>query len=203
MRDPTSLNKPSTRAIPAADMLQSIPGLDVHWGLVFGVVACIVAHVLMMRSVFGFGAAIAGGNLRAAHAVRAPRAKDDDHRLGARGAAPRGSRAWPRWRQCTGARTRRSSPDTGTRASSWPSWRATSRSPSSPWRCSSAASAPATASCSESTICPTRRSGVLQGILFVVILASETLYGRFAFFRPREERVAPRPVAGAAPEVTG
>ena len=27
--------------------------------------ACVIAHVLMMRSVFGFGAAIAGGNLRA------------------------------------------------------------------------------------------------------------------------------------------
>jgi len=35
-----------------------------------------------------------------------------------------------------------------------------------------------------------------------VILASETLYGRFAFFRPREERVVVRPVADAAPEVT-
>ena len=33
---------------------------------------------------------------------------------------------------------------------------------------------------------------VLQGILFVVILASETLYGRFAFFRPRDERVVVR-----------
>ena len=39
-------------------MLQAIPGLDVHWGLVFGVIACIVAYVLMMRTVFGFGAAI-------------------------------------------------------------------------------------------------------------------------------------------------
>jgi len=49
---------------------------------------------------------------------------------------------------------------------------------------------------------PDATVSVLQGILFVVILASETLYGRFAFFRPREERVVVRPVADAAPEVT-
>ena len=39
MRDPTSLNKPSTREIGAANMIGSIPGTDVHWGFVFGVVA--------------------------------------------------------------------------------------------------------------------------------------------------------------------
>jgi hypothetical protein len=39
----------------------------------------------------------------------------------------------------------------------------------------------------------------------VVILASETLYGRFAIFRPREERPVHRSVAGPAgpaPEAT-
>jgi ABC-type uncharacterized transport system permease subunit len=39
MRDPASLNKPSTREIGAANMIGSIPGTDVHWGLVFGLVA--------------------------------------------------------------------------------------------------------------------------------------------------------------------
>jgi simple sugar transport system permease protein len=39
---------------------------------------------------------------------------------------------------------------------------------------------------------PDATVGVLQGILFVVILASETLYGRIPFFRPREEAPAPR-----------
>ena len=41
MRDPASLNKPSTREIGAANMIGSIPGTDVHWGLVFGIVAAI------------------------------------------------------------------------------------------------------------------------------------------------------------------
>ncbi len=66
LRDPESLNKPSTRHIGEANMLGSIPGLDVHWGLVAGVVACIVAYVLMERTVFGFSAALVGGNARAA-----------------------------------------------------------------------------------------------------------------------------------------
>jgi simple sugar transport system permease protein len=55
-------------------MIGSIPGLDVHWGLVVGVVACLLAWVLMQRTVFGFSAAIVGGNARAARlsGVRVP-----------------------------------------------------------------------------------------------------------------------------------
>jgi simple sugar transport system permease protein len=66
LRDPESLNKPSTRHIGEANMLGSIPGLDVHWGLVAGLVACVAAYILMERTVFGFSAALVGGNARAA-----------------------------------------------------------------------------------------------------------------------------------------
>jgi simple sugar transport system permease protein len=66
MRDPASLNKPSTNDIGSANMLGTIPGTDVHWGLVYGVLACIVAYVLMDRTVFGFAARMVGGNVRAA-----------------------------------------------------------------------------------------------------------------------------------------
>jgi general nucleoside transport system permease protein len=66
LKDPESLNKPSTTHIGEANMLGAIPGLDVHWGLVFGVVACIVCYVLMYQTVFGFSAAMVGGNPRAA-----------------------------------------------------------------------------------------------------------------------------------------
>jgi ABC-type uncharacterized transport system permease subunit len=69
MRDPTSLNKPSTREIGAANMIGSIPGTDVHWGFVFGVVAAVLAYVLIFHTVFGFSARIAGGNVRAAKIV--------------------------------------------------------------------------------------------------------------------------------------
>jgi len=66
MRDPASLNKPSTRPIGEANALGSIPGMDVHWGLAYGVVGCVVAYVLMRRTAFGFAAKMIGGNVRAA-----------------------------------------------------------------------------------------------------------------------------------------
>ncbi len=66
LRDPESLNKPSTRHIGEANMVGPVPGLDVPWGLVVGVVACLFTYVLMQRTVFGFSAALVGGNARAA-----------------------------------------------------------------------------------------------------------------------------------------
>jgi general nucleoside transport system permease protein len=69
MRDPASLNKPSTREIGAASMIGSIPGTDVHWGLVFGFIAAIVAYILIYHTTFGFAARVAGGNVRAAKIV--------------------------------------------------------------------------------------------------------------------------------------
>jgi len=69
MRDPTSLNKPSTREIGAANMIGTIPGTDIHWGFAFGIVAAALAYVLIYHTVFGFAARIAGGNVRAAKVV--------------------------------------------------------------------------------------------------------------------------------------
>ncbi|MGY4319781.1 ABC-type uncharacterized transport system permease subunit [Bradyrhizobium sp. JR3.5] len=69
MRDPASLNKPSTREIGAANMIGSIPGTDVHWGLVFGLVAAVAAYILIYHTTFGFAARVAGGNIRAAKIV--------------------------------------------------------------------------------------------------------------------------------------
>ncbi len=69
MRDPASLNKPSTREIGAANMIGSIPGTDVHWGLVFGLIAAVASYVLIYHTVFGFAARVAGGNVRAAKIV--------------------------------------------------------------------------------------------------------------------------------------
>jgi simple sugar transport system permease protein len=66
LRDPASLNKPSTKPLPKDYMLGQIPGMDVHWGLVIGVVACILSWVLIEITSYGFAARIAGGNVRAA-----------------------------------------------------------------------------------------------------------------------------------------
>jgi len=66
LRDPASLNKPSTRPLEAVYRIDSIPGTDVHWGLAVGVVACILCWVLIEKTSWGFAARIAGGNMRAA-----------------------------------------------------------------------------------------------------------------------------------------
>jgi simple sugar transport system permease protein len=72
MRDPASLNKPSSYSIGDQNMIGLIPWLGVHWGILFGVVAAIVAYILVFHTVFGFSARIAGGNLRAAKMVGLP-----------------------------------------------------------------------------------------------------------------------------------
>src|SRR5579872_1753599 len=60
LKDPASTNKPSTPPIPANAYLGNIPflthsfGIDVHWGLVFGLVACVLAYVLLEHTTFGF-----------------------------------------------------------------------------------------------------------------------------------------------------
>ena len=69
MRDPSSLNKPSSHEIGAANMIGTIPGFDVHWGLAFGIIAAILAYILIFHTVFGFAARVAGGNVRAAKVV--------------------------------------------------------------------------------------------------------------------------------------
>lgn len=72
LRDPGDPNKPSTAPIGAANMVGEIPGLGVHWGLVFGVVIAVGLHVLMSRTTFGFAARVTGGNVRAARAQGLP-----------------------------------------------------------------------------------------------------------------------------------
>ena len=71
-RDPKSLNKPSSPSIGDDNMIGTIPGTDIHWGLAMGIVACIIAYILINHTVFGFSARVAGGNVRAAKMVGLP-----------------------------------------------------------------------------------------------------------------------------------
>ena len=66
LRDPASLNKPSTLPLPDIEHIGSIPGAEVHWGLVIGLVACLISWALIEKTSWGFAARIAGGNMRAA-----------------------------------------------------------------------------------------------------------------------------------------
>jgi ABC-type uncharacterized transport system permease subunit len=66
LRDPASLNKPSTHPIDPAFVVGPMPGMDVHWGLAVGIVACVISWILIEKTRWGFAARIAGGNVRAA-----------------------------------------------------------------------------------------------------------------------------------------
>ncbi|MCY7275609.1 MAG: ABC transporter permease [Phormidesmis sp. CAN_BIN44] len=72
MRDPSSLNKPSTFPIPDIAKLGTIPFTRVHYGLLYGIVVCIIAYFLIQRTTFGFAARTAGGNVKAARIAGLP-----------------------------------------------------------------------------------------------------------------------------------
>jgi simple sugar transport system permease protein len=76
LRDPASLNKPST--LPLAESVRigaiapdSVLG-DVHWGLVYGLVLCVAAGVWLTFTASGFAVRVVGGNVRAARLVGLP-----------------------------------------------------------------------------------------------------------------------------------
>ncbi|MAB25207.1 MULTISPECIES: ABC transporter permease [Pseudomonas] len=73
LRDPASLNKPST--VPLGDDLLIGPISDqfqVHWGLVVGIIACVLAQILVRNSVTGFSLQVVGGNVRTARMMGLP-----------------------------------------------------------------------------------------------------------------------------------
>jgi ABC-type uncharacterized transport system permease subunit len=88
LRDPASLNKPSTHKLDDAvklgtivpesgELHDSMMSLgkwveafgEVHVGLLFGIVFCVLAYLLMYHTTFGFAARMVGGNMRAAQAA--------------------------------------------------------------------------------------------------------------------------------------
>jgi len=72
LRDLTNPNKPSTMPIGDAYIIGKIPGTDVHWGLVVGIGLAILLYVLLSRTTFGFAVRVSGGNARAALAQGLP-----------------------------------------------------------------------------------------------------------------------------------
>ncbi|MCH8466100.1 MAG: ABC transporter permease [Roseinatronobacter sp.] len=72
LRDPASLNKPSTPTIDAALAVGKMPWPNVHWGRLTGVFACILTWILLERTAWGFAARMAGSNLRAAQVQGLP-----------------------------------------------------------------------------------------------------------------------------------
>jgi len=72
MHDPGSLNFPASYAIPESHHLGVIPRTRIHLGLVFGAIACLLAWFLLERTVWGMKAKVTGGNARAAALVGLP-----------------------------------------------------------------------------------------------------------------------------------
>jgi simple sugar transport system permease protein len=72
LRDPASLNKPSTHELIAGLRIGGIAGSDVHWGLVLGVVACVAAGLWLRHTPSGFSVRVVGGNPRTAQLVGLP-----------------------------------------------------------------------------------------------------------------------------------
>src|SRR6202012_3247496 len=66
LRDPASLNKPSTYGIGDQNMLDAVPWLDLHPGLPVGILACVLCWTLIYRTSVGFASRVTGGNIRAA-----------------------------------------------------------------------------------------------------------------------------------------
>jgi general nucleoside transport system permease protein len=69
LKDPASLNKPSTRPLEESVRLGTIAGSDVHYGLLFGVVSCMLVGIWLYRHQGGFALRVVGGNMRAAKTV--------------------------------------------------------------------------------------------------------------------------------------
>ena len=72
LRDPASLNKPSTRTLSEGLGIGGIAGSDVHWGLVLGVLACLALGLWLRWTASGFAIRVVGGNLRTAQLVGLP-----------------------------------------------------------------------------------------------------------------------------------
>ncbi len=72
IRDFDQVLKASSWSISETFMVGTVPGLDVHWGLAVGVVTCLVLFVVMRHTTFGFAVDILGGNQRTAQMAGLP-----------------------------------------------------------------------------------------------------------------------------------
>ncbi|WCM93000.1 ABC transporter permease [Acidovorax sp. NCPPB 2350] len=72
LRDPASLNKPSTVPLDPGWLIGPIGGTDVHWGLAWGVGACLAAALWLSCTTHGFATRVVGGNAQAAGLVGLP-----------------------------------------------------------------------------------------------------------------------------------
>ena len=75
MRDAEFVTKPSSAELNEVLWMGTIPGSRIHYGLIYGLIACVIAYVMIQRTTFGFAARTAGGNIRAARIAGLPVSK--------------------------------------------------------------------------------------------------------------------------------
>ncbi len=69
LRDPASLDKPSTHPIDAGYMLPAIPGTYIHIGLLIAVGMAVLAFVFIRFTTWGFALRVVGGSDRVARMI--------------------------------------------------------------------------------------------------------------------------------------
>lgn len=72
IRDFSQTLKAQSWSIPSEFATANIPGLSVHWGLVVGLVVCVLLYLVLRHTTLGFSMDILGGNRRAAQMAGLP-----------------------------------------------------------------------------------------------------------------------------------
>lgn len=72
IKDPAETIKASSFALPDVNKLTSLPATRIHYGLLYGIIVCVLAYILIQHTTFGFAARTAGGNVKAARIAGLP-----------------------------------------------------------------------------------------------------------------------------------
>lgn len=72
IRDFSQTLKAQSWSVPALFRIGSIPGWSVHWGLAIGVAVCVILFIVVRHTTLGFSMDILGGNRRAAQVAGLP-----------------------------------------------------------------------------------------------------------------------------------
>jgi ABC-type uncharacterized transport system permease subunit len=75
IRDPESINKAASFPLTDEQMLPTLGGTNLHPGILFGLVACMLMWFLVQKTTFGFQIRAVGGNVRAARLAGLPVAR--------------------------------------------------------------------------------------------------------------------------------
>ncbi len=187
LRDLSNPNKPSTKPIGEAYMVGKIPGTDVHWGFAVGLLLAVVLQLLMTRTTFGFAARVTGGNFRAALAQGLPVGKIivACSMIAGACAGIAGFYEVAAIQGRANASLAAGYGFTGILVSFLARHNPLAIVPVAIMLGGLVASG---GLIQRRMDLPDATVLVLQGLIFIVLLTSETLYGRFAFFRPGEAK---------------